>query len=307
MTITPTPPSTAYLDRTAILLLTPWRQGVGLQSRPFRGARPDGEWHPLGRLEDHQAGVGGEGRSKNLINIKAIQFIIIITAPYLSAGCMLFMMPDYYKATEIITLDIGREQTEVKTLNLPQGNASLMFVPQDRDCNKALNAVVEITVQSTIRLIEQYEADLSRLTWPETAAGCEPFGYFYVVSNDEDASIPLSFAIGYEDNPVKVMLKVKQADNSGRQVSVWVIYNDRVPGRRMLGKAQQGGLGASRNPPFGATDRQHGLGNIGANAEVNRQRCCPVERFISVIAKPFSQCLPRPAHRQSGQNPSHCG
>ncbi|MCB1805273.1 MAG: hypothetical protein KDJ99_09020 [Candidatus Competibacteraceae bacterium] len=168
------------------------------------------------------------------MNSKFIQLVIVVSMLILTAGCVLSMMDDFFKGTEITTLDIGRAQTDVKIIELPYGDADLTFVPQDHDCNKALNVIVEITIQSAKRLIKWHEVNLGELTWPKTSDGCQPFGYLR--DNSENMARPLKFAIVNEDNPIKFTFKVKQGSVPGRQVSVWVVYNSRVPAKRMLGK-----------------------------------------------------------------------
>jgi hypothetical protein len=157
----------------------------------------------------------------------------------LVSGCTWLMKSDFDNGREVAVLDIGKPQSIKKTMDLPSGNASISFVALGYDCKHPLEGTIDIVIRGARGVIKQEVVSLSKLTWPRVGNGeCFPIGYLRLA--DENLTQPLSFQLDSNANPVDINLNVKQPASFGRSMSVWVVYNDRLPVDRMLGKPQKG-------------------------------------------------------------------
>jgi hypothetical protein len=146
-------------------------------------------------------------------------------------------MQDFEKAAEVSTLEIGRTQATSKLIKLSPGNAELVFVARDFDCGHPLDATLEVRVQGTRGTLKQRAVRLNELTWPTSSGRCHPIGYLRL--NGASNTRPLRFKIADEDNPITVDIDVTQNSTRAQMLTIWVVYNDRYPVERMLGKSQQ--------------------------------------------------------------------
>ncbi len=140
-------------------------------------------------------------------------------------------MSDFNKATEIVTFDLGAEQTISKTIEFPEGDADIMFVIQNYDCSFPLKGEIEIVMHDAIgKTVVNHNVKLGELTWPRQARNCVPVGYL-----DVKGTRPLKFSVSGVKNPVKVTFNIMQVEHPGMSISVWAFYNYRIPMERVLG------------------------------------------------------------------------
>jgi len=95
-------------------------------------------------------------------------------------------------------------------------------------------------VQLANGTVTQQNVKLSELAWPRSGRdqNCRPIGFLRM--DDGKYTRPLSITIDRKSNPVKFTVKVTQVADSERQMAIWVVYNDREPVVRMLGKEYSG-------------------------------------------------------------------
>jgi hypothetical protein len=157
------------------------------------------------------------------------------------SGCELLLTPllmiDPNKARKVATVDIGQAGVSSQAIDLPSGSASIMFAVPGYDCQQPLSGTLEITVQGARTQLERHELRLDQLTWPRpSGAPCQPIGYLRADHEVQDR--PLEFTVRRGDNPISFTFDLKQAADTGRPVTIWVVYNDRAPTWRMLGKEE---------------------------------------------------------------------
>jgi hypothetical protein len=142
------------------------------------------------------------------------------------------MMSDFHMGTEIASFDIGKVQTITKLIELPSGYTDMRFVAREYDCAQPLDGLIDLTITSAAGKITQHDVWLNKLTWPRDSKNCIPIGYLR--SDDENMTRPLKLEIKSDDNPIIFRLEVKQVAGASKQMSIWVVYNDRDPVDRML-------------------------------------------------------------------------
>ncbi len=148
-------------------------------------------------------------------------------------GCTGTMMHDFHNGTEIAQFDIGKVGTVAESIDLPRGEADIAFVVRDYDCKQPLNASINVMVQLADGTPKQRMVNLGEITWPVSGQDCRPIGYLRL--QDAKYTRPLRMTISRKSNPVRFAFTVTQAADAGRQMSIWVVYNDRNPVDRMLG------------------------------------------------------------------------
>jgi hypothetical protein len=159
------------------------------------------------------------------------------TAVLVLASWTRLLMIDLDKAREVLALETGQAVVSTREIELPQGEASIRVVARGYDCRQPLDGTMEVTVQSAKRQLVHHELRLDQLIWyMPSGADCIPVGYLRL--DDEEQTRPLEFAVRRGDNPITFTLKMTQAANPGRPVTIWVVYNDRTPTWRMLGEKQ---------------------------------------------------------------------
>ncbi|GHT82516.1 hypothetical protein AGMMS49960_09100 [Betaproteobacteria bacterium] len=175
-------------------------------------------------------------RSARVVRVACAVCIACVLAQ--TSGCMWWLMWDFDNGREVAVLDIGKLQSVTKTMDLPyflSGDASLSFVVPDYDCMRPLEGTIDIVIRGAKGMIKQETVNLGKLTWPRGGNGeCTPIGYLRL--DDENMTRPLKFIVDYEVLPITIELKITQPASLGRLMSVWVVYNDRVPEWRMRGK-----------------------------------------------------------------------
>lgn len=161
--------------------------------------------------------------------------VLFACGSMLLTGCTWLMMRDFHKGTEVAEIDIGRAYTITRSIDLPVGETDIRFVVRDYDCTQPLNASVNLEVRLASGTSRRRDVNLDDLTWPVSGADCRPIGYLEL--DDAKYTRPLRTTINRESNPVTFSITVTQATDAdaGRQMSIWVVYNDRDPVDRMLG------------------------------------------------------------------------
>lgn len=173
-----------------------------------------------------------------MTNLTKIFSVWTACALVLPSGCTWLMMSDFDNGREIAVLDIAKVQSVTKTMDLPRGDASISFVVPGYDCKRPLDGTIDIVVQGAKGVIKQEAVSLSKLTWPRGGGGeCFPIGYLRL--EDEGLSQPLTFYLDGNENPININLNIKQPASLWSSMSVWVVYNSRLPVERMLGKRRQ--------------------------------------------------------------------
>lgn len=168
----------------------------------------------------------------SLMKIRSIWAACALT---LLSGCTWLMMSDFDNGREIAVLDIGKVQSVTKTMYLPRGNASISFVVPGYDCKRPLDGTLDIGIRGTKGVIKQEAVSLSKLTWPTVGNGeCFPIGYLAL--DDVNSTRPLKFNLDRNEDPINIDLSITQPASLGRSMSVWLVYNSRLPVERMLGK-----------------------------------------------------------------------
>lgn len=171
---------------------------------------------------------------KSLMKIRSILAACTWT---LLSGCTWLMISDFDNGREVAVLDIAKAQSVTKTMDLPPGNASISFVVPGYDCKRPLDGTMDIVIRGTKGVIKQEAVSLSKLTWPTVGNGeCFPIGYLAL--DDVNVTQPLKFTIASEVDAITIDLNIKQSASLGRPMSVWVVYNSRLPVERMLGKSK---------------------------------------------------------------------
>jgi len=170
---------------------------------------------------------------KKHLLVRSFWAIVLVCLP----GCEILLMMEYNKATEIATFDLGVDQMVSKTIELPEGDADIMFVIKNHDCTLPLKGAIEIDIHDAIgKTIVNHNVKLSELTWPtlaihpKDARDCVPIGYLYA-----KGALPLKFSVSDAENPVKVTFKITQTEYLGRPMSIWVVYSSLIPMGRILG------------------------------------------------------------------------
>ena len=154
-----------------------------------------------------------------------------------ASGCTWLMKADFDNSREIATLDIGVVQSATATMTLPPGDASISFVVPGYDCKHPLDGIIDIVIRGTKGEIKQETLNLNKLTWPKVGNGeCFPIGYWAL--DDINVSRPLEFMIDNEVSPITIELNMTHPASLSRSMSVWVVYNSRLPVERMLGKVR---------------------------------------------------------------------
>ena len=172
-----------------------------------------------------------------MTSLKKVCSVWTAGALALLSGCTWLMRSDFDNAREIATLDIGKVQSVAKTIDLPSGDASISFVVPGYDCKRPVEGTMDIVILGAKGVIKQETVSLSKLTWPRVGDGeCFPIGYLRL---DGSLSQPLTFYLDGNENPININLDIKQPATVGRSMSVWVVYNHRLPVERMRGKAQK--------------------------------------------------------------------
>jgi hypothetical protein len=170
----------------------------------------------------------------SLMKIRGIPVVCVLT---LLTGCTWLMRSDFDNAREVAAIDIGKAQSVTKTMNLSAGDdASISFVVRGYDCKRPLDGTMGIVIRGAKGVIKQAEVDLSKLTWPRSGSNYECFPVGYLRLDDANLTQPLKFSIDSEIGPITIDLNIKRPAGLGRPISVWVVYNSRLPIERMLGK-----------------------------------------------------------------------
>ncbi|MEB2316138.1 MAG: hypothetical protein OZ919_08655 [Xanthomonadaceae bacterium] len=158
--------------------------------------------------------------------------VLFLCLSALLTGCTRLMMCDFHKGTEVARIDIGRVHTITRSIDLPAGKTDMSFVVRDYDCKQPLNASITLEIQLANGTIMQRDVNLDELTWPVSGGDCRPIGYLRLA--DPNYTRPLRITIDRKSNPVRLSISVMQAADASRQMSIWVVYNDRNPVDQML-------------------------------------------------------------------------
>jgi len=174
-----------------------------------------------------------------MTNLMRICSVSTACALALLSGCTWLMRSDFDNGREVAALEIGKAQSVTKAMDFPPGDASISFVVPGYDCKRPLDGTIDFVIRGAKGVIKQETVSLSKLTWPRQEGGCLPIGYLRL--DDENLSQPLSFHLDGNENPITINLDIKQPASVGRSMSVWVVYNSRLPIERMLGKLKVSG------------------------------------------------------------------
>jgi len=166
------------------------------------------------------------------IKIRVISVVCVLT---LLSGCAWLMMSDFDNAREVAVIDTGKVQSVTKTIDLPPGNASISFVVPGYDCKHPLEGSMDIVIRGAKGVIKKETVSLSRLTWPTSGNNneCLQIGYWEHDGKNSPWSVAFTLYIG---ESISIDLNITQPATVGRSMSVWVVYNSRLPVERMLGK-----------------------------------------------------------------------
>lgn len=156
----------------------------------------------------------------------------------LLSGCSRLLWSDFDNGTELARIEIGTVGTVSSSIDLPEGEADLRFVVRDFDCTQPLGAAINVWIGLADGTEKQREVSLDDLRWPMAGEDCRPIGYLRL--DDAKYTHPLSLNIGRQSNPVRFSFEVVRASDAKRQVSIWVVYNDREPVGRMLAETEGG-------------------------------------------------------------------
>jgi hypothetical protein len=160
--------------------------------------------------------------------------ISVVCVLTLLSGCTWLMMSDFDNAREVTAIDIGKVQAVTKTMDLPAGNASISFVVPGYDCQRAMEGAMDIVVRGAKGVIKQETISLSKLTWPKSGNGeCFPIGYWEHDGKNSPWSVAFTL---HSKELISIDLSIREPATISRTMSVWVVYNSRLPVERMLGK-----------------------------------------------------------------------
>ena len=171
----------------------------------------------------------------SLIKIRATSVGCVLT---LLSGCTWLMMSDFDNARRVAVIDTGKLQSVTETIDLPSGNASISFVVPGYDCKRPLEGSMDIVIRGAKGVIKQEAINLSRLTWPTSGNNNECLQIGYWEHDGKNSPWSVAFTL-YNEEPISIDLNIRQPATVGRLMSVWVVYNSRLPVDRMLGKGKQ--------------------------------------------------------------------
>jgi hypothetical protein len=170
-----------------------------------------------------------------MTSLMKIRFIPVACVLTLLTGCTWLMRSDFDNAREVAAIDIGKAQSVTKTMNLSAGDdVSISFVVRGYDCKRPLDGTMGIVIRGAKGVIKEADVDLGKLTWPRSGNSMECFPIGYWALDDVNVTQPLKFGVDSEVGPITIDLNIKRPASLGRPMSVWVVYNSRLPVERML-------------------------------------------------------------------------
>lgn len=148
-----------------------------------------------------------------------------------SLGCSSFMMNDFDKATRISTFEVGRK-VRVES-RIFEGAPQLIFVVPGHACKKLPDRNLSVKVSRNGVVVLNDNRRLSELDWSHAIDSCDAYGY---VRETVGGKPEKSWHFNVDDANDSLVFEIDSTqieEIPARTVSVWVIYGDRVPGRKI--------------------------------------------------------------------------
>ena len=137
-------------------------------------------------------------------------------------------------------LRLGSYEKFERTVALPAGNARLILAVPNHRCAPIDDAPIVVIARGPRGIEFSERLLLSQLTWSYGENSCDAFGYLEAGSG-KTPSAPgtgeMRLEIKRDQEPVTVDVDTSQVrTSSGRSASVWFIYGDRAPSRKIFGE-----------------------------------------------------------------------
>lgn len=164
----------------------------------------------------------------------------MISAAMSLSGCLNLLAQDFDKATMVGDLRLGSSEKFERTVALPSGNARLILAVPNYRCAPIDDATIVVIARGPKGIEFSERLLLSQLTWSYGENSCDAYGYLEAGSGKSQSaprSSEMRLEIKHDQEPVTVDVDTNQVrTSSGRSASVWFIYGDRVPSRKIFGE-----------------------------------------------------------------------
>lgn len=174
------------------------------------------------------------------MKLKAFPAVLMIPVIMGLSGCLQLLGQDFDKATMVGDLRLGSPEKFKRTVALPSGNARLILAVPNYRCAPIDDAPIVVSARGPTGIEFSERLLLSQLTWSYGENSCDAFG-FLEVKGGKSPSAPgsgeMRLDIKHDQEPVTIEVDASQVrTSSARSASVWLIYGDRVPSRKMFGE-----------------------------------------------------------------------
>lgn len=166
-------------------------------------------------------------------------FKILMIVPL--SSCSSLLEQDFNKATLVGELQLGSPETFNRSLTLPPGNAQLILAVPNYRCEPIKNAPITIVIRGPKGNVFSERLSLSQFTWSYGENSCHAYGYLREGPEKSQATSiqsDMRLSIANSKTPMTIEVDASQVKTSpGRTASLWFIYGDRVPSRKLFGDA----------------------------------------------------------------------
>lgn len=164
---------------------------------------------------------------------------ILVLATVACGGCVTLLARDFDNATLVGQLRLGSADQLTRTMPLPQGSARLIVAVPNYRCAPIDSGRITIRVRDSRGIGFREDRDISELVWSYGENSCNAIAYLEARkdewgSSDQNGEMRMEI----QENPTIVTVEVDASRvivRGERNASIWFIYGDRVPARRIFG------------------------------------------------------------------------
>ena len=165
----------------------------------------------------------------------------LVASTLLLVGCARLLHQDFDKATFVGELQLGSTENFRRAVQLPAGNARLIVAIHDYRCAPIDDAIIDISAHGKNVTGFSERVSLSQLTWSYGEGSCHAYGYLTGNNQNSEKSTSAEMRMQITRNKTQVIVDVDMSQiktSSFRVASIWFIYGDRVPARKIFGDSK---------------------------------------------------------------------
>lgn len=171
--------------------------------------------------------------------MRRIVLAVILTSTFAISGCSRLIDRDFRKATLVGELRLGSVEPFSRTVTLPAGDARLVLAVPNYQCAPIDDAAIEIIARTPNGILFSERILLSQLTWSHGEGSCNAYGYLENATDKRNATArhaEMRAKITSDQSLITVRVDTSSVRTpTERGASIWFVYGDRVPTRKLFG------------------------------------------------------------------------